>query len=257
MAAYGIDVINVREVVRGVNRTFSLCDSGDRTYYLRQYRTHGRGEGDIDSELRLLERIEQDEVLAVSVAHPTLEGACRFRVALSDGAMRHAALFYGAEGRPLEMTRDDLGVAAQALKRLHDQPSLKDYAPRRQIADIREARRTLNRLAERFTFAGSAVAAVRERCERLVAAGWPPAEMPFGFAMATIVWRTCGSMAPGSRCSTSTTADAGRNGSIWPPLDGGLKLTADAMRPFCGARSSVPTSRHCMDLRPSTMQSRF
>lgn len=33
-AAYGIDVINVREVVRGVNRTFSLCDSGDRTYYL-------------------------------------------------------------------------------------------------------------------------------------------------------------------------------------------------------------------------------
>ncbi|MGX6566908.1 Aminoglycoside phosphotransferase domain-containing protein [Cupriavidus necator] len=157
VAAYGIDVINVREVVRGVNRTFSLCDSGDRTYYLRQYRTHGRGEDDVDAELRLLERIEQDEVLAVSVAHPTLEGARSFRVALSDGAMRHAALFYGADGRPLEMTRDDLGVAAQALKRLHDQPSLKDYAPRRQIADIREAGRTLNRLAEKFTFAGSAV----------------------------------------------------------------------------------------------------
>lgn len=96
-------------------------------------------------------------MLAVSVAHPTLEGARSFRVALSDGAMRHAALFYGADGRSLEMTRDDLGVAAQALKRLHDQPSLKDYAPRRQIADIREAGRTLNRLAEKFTFAGSAV----------------------------------------------------------------------------------------------------
>lgn len=181
VTAYGMEVSDVREVVRGVNRTFSLKESGDRTYYLRLYRTDGRGKDEIDAELRLLERIEQDEVLAVSVARPTLEGARSFRVALSDGAMRRAALFDGAAGRPLGMTGGDLGVAAQALKRLHGQPPLKECAPRRQIADLREADRTLTRLAERFTFAGRAVAAARECCERLVAAGWPPAEMPVGF----------------------------------------------------------------------------
>ncbi|MFS8977246.1 phosphotransferase [Cupriavidus necator] len=181
LAAYGIDVNDVREVIRGVNRTFSISASGDRTYYLRLYRTHGRADDEIDAELSLLERVEQDEVLAVSIAHPTLDGTRSFRVALSDGVMRRAALFDGALGRPLRMTEDDLAVAAQALRRLHDQPSLKDCAPRRQIADIGEANRTLTRLAERFTYAGRGVAAARECCERLVAVGCSLSPMPFGF----------------------------------------------------------------------------
>lgn len=181
VAAYGINVIDVREVVRGVNRTFFISESGDWTYYLRLYRTHGRSDDEIESELRLLERVEQDEVLGVSIARPTLDGSRSFRVALSDSVMRRAALFDGAVGRPLRMTEDDLEVAAQALRRLHDQPSLKDCAPRRQIADIREADRTLTRLAGRFTYAGRAVAAARERWERLVATGCSLSRMPFGF----------------------------------------------------------------------------
>jgi len=179
-AAYGIHVIDVHEVVRGVNRTFSLSESSDRTYYLRLYRVHGRSDDEIDAELRLLEQIEPDEVLAVSLAQPTLDGSRSFRVALSDGVIRRAALFSEAAGRPLRMTKDDLKVAAQALRRLHDQPSLKDHAPRRQIADIREVDRTLRSLTENFPYAGGTAAGVRERCERLVA-GCSLAQMPFGF----------------------------------------------------------------------------
>ncbi|WP_316151548.1 phosphotransferase enzyme family protein [Cupriavidus sp. BIC8F] len=178
---YGIDAIDVHEVVRGVNRTFSLTDSADRTYYLRLYRTHGRDEVEIDAELHLLARIERDDLLEVSSAHSTLRGGRRFRLALSDGAIRHAALFDAAVGRPLEMTCDDFAAAANALKRLHAQPALGELAPSRHIAELGEAYRTLNRLAEAFAFAGSAAATVRDRCKHLAAAGWPPAGMPIGF----------------------------------------------------------------------------
>ncbi|WP_208647680.1 phosphotransferase [Cupriavidus lacunae] len=133
------------------------------------------------TELRLLEEVEQDDVLAVAVARPTLEHTRSFRIALSDGVVRRAALFDAASGRPLEMTREDVVQAGQALKRLHDQPALRDLAPRRQVADLAETYRTLDRLAQAFTFAGQAVAATRERCQQLVAAGWPSVEMPVGF----------------------------------------------------------------------------
>ncbi|MEM5432510.1 phosphotransferase enzyme family protein [Cupriavidus oxalaticus] len=178
---YGIEAIDVHEVVRGVNRTFSLTDSADRTYYLRLYRTHGRVEVEIDAELCLLARIERDDLLEVSSAHSTLRGGRRFRLALSDGAIRHAALFDAAVGRPLEMTCDDLAAAANALKRLHAQSALGELAPSRHIAELGEAYRTLNRLAESFAFAGSAAATVRDRCKHLAAAGWPPTGMPIGF----------------------------------------------------------------------------
>lgn len=181
LAVYGMDVLDVREVVRGVNRTFSICEPDARTYFLRLYRTHGRSEDEIDAELRLLERVEQDEVLAVSPARPTREGARSCRIALSDGVIRRAALFDAAAGRPLEMTPDDVCGAANALKRLHGQQRLSELAPRRQVADLGDAYRALSRLADQFSFAGPVVAATRERCKYLAAAGWPAAGMPVGF----------------------------------------------------------------------------
>lgn len=178
---YGIGAIDMHDVVRGVNRTLVLKTSADQTYYLRLYRSYGRSEVEIDSELRLLAGIEQDDTLAVSTAHSTLQGARSFRIALSDGAMRYAALFDAAAGRPLEMTADDFTAAAKALRRLHRQPALVELAPRRHIAELDEAYRTLDRLAEGLAFAGGAVAKVRERCEKLADAGWPPAGVPVGF----------------------------------------------------------------------------
>lgn len=178
---YGIDAIDVHDVVRGVNRTLVLKTSADQNYYLRVYRTYGRSEVEIDAELRLLAGIEQDDTLAVSTAHSTLQGARSFRIALSDGAIRYAALFEAAAGRPLEMTPDDLAAAANALRRLNRQPALVELAPGRHIAELGDAYRTLDRLAEALAFAGSVVAKVRERCGHLAAAGWPPAGIPVGF----------------------------------------------------------------------------
>lgn len=180
-AAYGLAVVKVQEVVHGVNRTFRLTDRVRSSYYLRLYRVHGRSEDDVEGELRLLSQVEQDEVLAVSLPLPTLQGTRSFRVALTDGLARRAALFAEATGRRMELTRNDLSAAGKALRRLHAQPQLKELSPDRQIADFDEAFRTLERLRDDVPSAYSFAAAVRGRCEQLMSKKWKAADIPIGF----------------------------------------------------------------------------
>lgn len=178
---YGIGVKDVREAVRGVNRTFLVRDPADRLRFLRLYRTHGRREEEIEAELRLLAGIAPDDRLAASTAYPTLSGERSFRVALSDGVTRRAALFSAATGRPMEMTRHDLALAGNALRRLHGQAALEALCPRKHLAPIGEALCTLDRLFDEFAFSRHAAVATAKRFGKLMAAGWPPAYMPIGF----------------------------------------------------------------------------
>src|SRR5438445_9305139 len=100
---YGMNVSDVQEVVRGVNRTFSVRTYAGNVFYLRQSRQSGRTSSDIAAELDLLNAIEENEFFSVARPVADLQGRYASQLKLSDHIVRACALFHTAQGRSLQM----------------------------------------------------------------------------------------------------------------------------------------------------------
>lgn len=140
---YGITVSEVQEVVRGVNRTFSVRTYARNVFYLRLYRQSGRTSLEIAAELDLLKAIEENEFFSVARPVADLQGRYASQLKLSDQIVRTCALFHTAQGRSLEMIIGDMQAAGRALAYLHSQPALVEIAPRRDLADPHKIEATL------------------------------------------------------------------------------------------------------------------
>lgn len=138
----------VRSVVRGVNWTFAVEDTGKAIAYARLYRTVGRSADDVAAEMAVLSAIESTPALHVSRPWRDRLGRCVSELTMPDGSRRVIAVFEPALGRELADTAADYRAAGAALADLHRQAELVQLAPARPLGPV-SADDTLAKIAQR------------------------------------------------------------------------------------------------------------
>lgn len=172
---------DVQEIVRGINRTFSVRTSTGNVFYLRLYRQSGRTSFEIDAELDLLNAIEENEFLSVSLPVADLQGRYTSQLKLSDQIVRPCALFHTAQGRSLEMMVSDMQAAGRALAYLHGQTELAEIAPRRDLADPHQIEATIAEISAHPVASREIAQRIKENISLLYAASVNDLNTQVGF----------------------------------------------------------------------------